>query len=74
MANIVKKKISINIKLNNGTDSEGNQRTVSVPFGTLSQYNFNADKVLAVIAALEPCLDKSLSSIEMVELSNITAY
>ncbi len=73
MANVALKKVSVNVKLNNGTDSEGNQRTVTISLGTLSKDNFNADKALTVIAALEPCLDKALSAVEKVEVSTITA-
>ena len=73
MANSALKKVSVNIKLDNGTDGEGNQRTVSIALGTLSKDNFNADKAIAIIAALEPCLSKTVYAIEKVEVSSITA-
>ncbi|MBQ7170347.1 MAG: hypothetical protein IJR63_10650 [Synergistaceae bacterium] len=73
MASTTLKKVSVNIKLDNGTDGEGNQRTVSVPLGTLSKDSFNADKAIAIIGALEPCLSKTVYSVEKVEVSTITA-
>ena len=73
MANTRAKKISVNIKLDNGTDGEGNQRTVSIPLGTLNKDNFDADKAIAIIAALEPCLSKTVYAIEKVEVSSLTA-
>ena len=73
MANTALKKVSVNIKLDNGMDSEGNIRTVTVSLGSLSKDNFNADKALAVITALEPCLNKEVNTVEKVEVSTITA-
>ena len=73
MANTTLSKVSVNIKLDNGPDDEGRQRTVSVSLGNLSASNFDADKVLAVKNALEPCLDKEVYSVEMIQTSIITA-
>ena len=73
MANTALKKVSVNIKLDNGMDSEGNIRTVTISLGSLSKDNFNADKALAVITALEPCLNKEVNTVEKVEVSTITA-
>ncbi|MBQ9222102.1 MAG: hypothetical protein IJ587_12725 [Synergistaceae bacterium] len=67
------KKISVNVKLNNGTDSEGNVRLVSVTLGNLSEENYDNDKALAVVTALAPCLSKTVSSIEKVEVSTLSA-
>ena len=73
MAVEILKKISVNVKLNNGTDSEGNVRLVSVTLGNLSEENYDNDKVLAVVTALAPCLSKTVSSIEKVEVSSLSA-
>ena len=73
MANTLLKKVSVNIKLDNGTDADGKQRTVSVFLGNFSKDNFNADKALAIINALEPCLSKTVYSVDMVQTSTITA-
>ena len=67
------KKISVNVKLNNGTDSEGNVRLVSVTLGNISEENYDNDKALAVVTALAPCLSKTVSSIEKVEVSTLSA-
>ena len=55
--------ITATLGLNNGTDSEGNQRIVNVSLGSMSKNDWDGDKVLAICAALEPCLDKSLSRV-----------
>ena len=67
------KKISVNVKLNNGTDSEGNVRRVNVTIGNLSEENFDNDKALAVVTALAPCLSKTVSSVEKVVVSSLSA-
>lgn len=66
-------KITATMGLNNGTDSEGNQRIVNVSLGTMSKNNWDGDKVLAICAALEPCLDKSLSQVIKGTTSRVTA-
>ncbi|MBQ2615650.1 MAG: hypothetical protein IJG51_08490 [Synergistaceae bacterium] len=73
MANSVLKKVSVSIKLDDGQDSQGNPKTVSVSLGSLSKNSFDADKALAVVGALEPCLNKSISSIEKTEVSSLSA-
>lgn len=73
MATTTPKKVSVNIKLNNGTDSAGNVKTVSVNLGKLSLTRFDADKVLAVKTLLEPCLAKTVHAVEKVEVSTLTA-
>lgn len=73
MATTTLKKVSVNIKLDNGIDTEGRARTVSISLGSLSKDNFDADKALAVVAALEPCLSKTVSTVEKTETSTIAA-
>ena len=73
MANSVLKKVSVSIKLDDGQDSQGNPKTVSVSLGSLDKNSFDADKALAVVGALEPCLNKSISSIEKTEVSSLSA-
>ena len=67
------KKTSVSMKLNNGTDSEGNVKLVTVNLGNMSEENFDDDKALAVVTALAPCLSKTVSSIEKVEVSTLSA-
>lgn len=65
------KKVSVNVKLDNGTDAQGNVKTVSVPLGNLSVQNFDAEKAMAVVTLLEDCLLKSVYSVEKVEVSTL---
>ncbi len=73
MATTTPKKVSVNIKLNNGTDSAGNVNTVTISLGKLSLTGFNADKALAVTSLLTPCLTKAVYAVEKVEVSTLTA-
>ena len=73
MANAELKRVSVNIKVENGTDSEGNVKLTSISLGTLSKDNFNADKALAIVNLLEPVLDNVIASVEKTEVSTLTA-
>ena len=65
-------KLSVNLLLNNGTDASGNTKTVSVSLGALNKDAFDADKVMAVAGLLSPCFEKSLHSVQKVEVSTLT--
>ena len=67
------KKVSVNLKLENGTDAEGNIKLVSQPLGTLGKDSFDADKALAIVRLLAPCLSKTINSTEKVTISTISA-
>lgn len=73
MATVTTKKISFNIKLNNGTDAEGNVKTVTLQLGKLSIAGYNDDKALALANLLQPCLDKSIHATEKVVVSTVTS-
>ena len=73
MATSTVKKVSVSLKLDNGTDSQGNQKTVSISLGSLNKNAFDADDVLSVVTALEPCLSKAVLSAEKIEVSTISA-
>ena len=72
MATETLKKVSVNLKLENGTDAEGNMKYVSVSLGTLNKDNFDADKALAVVTVLAPCLSKTVGSVEKTATSTLT--
>lgn len=65
--------VSVNLKLENGTDTEGNMKYVSLSLGSLSKDRFDADKVLAIKRLLAPCLSKTVRSVEKVTISTIHA-
>ena len=73
MANVTLTKVSVRLKLENGTDAEGNMKYVNLSLGSLSKDNFDTDKALAVKALLAPCLSKTVGSVEMTQVSEITA-
>ena len=73
MATTTVKNVSVILKLENGIDDYGNQKYVNLSLGSLSKDNFDADKTLAVKAVLAPCLSKTVGSVEMTQVSEITA-
>lgn len=73
MAATTIKKVACRVQLENGTDAEGNIKLVSQSIGTLTKDAFDADKALAIVAALGPCLSKTINSTETVTTSTISA-
>ena len=67
------KKVGVSVRLENGTDSSGNMKYVSLSLGNINKDNFDADKALAVVTALAPCLTKTVSSVEKTATSTLTA-
>lgn len=73
------KSVGVSVKLDNGTDSEGKQLTVSTAMPTMSKANgepteaANISKIMAVVAALAPCLSKTVAAIEGTSTSSLTA-
>ena len=66
------KKVSVAMKLNNGTTTTGAVKTVSVNLGSLNKSAFDADKVLNIVNALYPCFDLMLHTLEKTEVSEIS--
>lgn len=73
MASTLLQSVKVNAKLDDGTTSSGNPKTVNLSLGSLNKTTFNADKALAIVSALGPVLDKSVDSVEKTEVSEITA-
>lgn len=63
------------VALDNGTDSEGNPKTVNLTVPGISPRasDWDADKYLAVIAALGPCLSKTIEAAQTVATYTVTA-
>lgn len=59
--------------LNNGTDSSGNIKTVSLNLGKLAVGTWDADKAMAIMTALEPCLAKTFHQRTTTEENIMTA-
>ena len=66
-------KVSVNVKLNNGTNTNGTPKTLTVSLGSLNKDAFDADKAMAIVELLEPCLEKTINSVEKVEVSTLTS-
>ena len=73
MATTTLRKVSVTIKLDDGEDSQGNPKTVSVSLGSLNKDTFDADKVIAIAGALSSCLSKTIVEIDKTEISSLSA-
>lgn len=66
-------KVSVSLKLNNGTNpTTGALLTKSISLSSLNKTAFNADKVMAIVTALTPCLDKAIVSVNKTEASTLS--
>lgn len=63
-------KHSCSINLNNGT-LDGKVVTVSVGLGTLDKDDWDAQKVMNIIDALEPCLSKQIYEVKHTVVSRL---
>ncbi|MBQ7221414.1 MAG: hypothetical protein IJS28_10580 [Synergistaceae bacterium] len=66
------KKVSVAMKLNNGTTATGAVKTASVNLGSLNKAAFDADKALNIVNALAPCFDRMLHIVEKTEVSQLS--
>lgn len=64
-------KVLVKMNLNNGTDSQGNVKTVSVNLGSLNPTTYDADKALAIADKLEDILSKTIVSVNEVKTATI---
>ena len=67
------KKVAVSVKLNNGTDSDGNVVTVGISLGTLNLSGYDDDKALAVVSSLEACLAKEVYSVDKTSVTSLTS-
>ena len=67
------KKMAVVVKVNAGTDSEGNVRTGNINMPNLSELGYDADKALAVVSAMAPCLSKTITAVEETEVNTLSA-
>ncbi len=65
------KKRSANCQLEDGIDSSGNMKYVSLSFGALAKDAWDADKLFNIKNALAPCLSKTIGSVETTVTSAI---
>lgn len=65
--------VKVNVKLNDGTDSQGRDKYATVALPNLSEEDYDADECLAIITAMAPCLSKTISSVEQVKTATLTA-
>lgn len=67
------KKVSVTVKINAGTDSEGNIKTANINLPNLSELGYDADKALAIVSAMGPCLSKTITAVEQTRVHTLSA-
>lgn len=73
MASFDESKISVSVRLNNGTDSEGNVATIGINLGRIRISTYDRDKVLAIKTVLSPCLSKSIYAMQETTVGLLSA-
>ena len=71
---LMAKSTAISMKLNNGTDSKGQLKTVALNLGSLKEEDFTSEdlqKAQNIISALEPCLDKVVHHTEKTHVDTL---
>lgn len=59
-------KVQCKLLLDNGTDAQGNVKTVSVSYPSISPTGYTDAKALAIATAAEDCLTKSVYSVQKI--------
>ena len=67
------KSLKVSLKLHNGVSDKGTVKTVSLSLGSMSTANFDAQKVMNIVALLTPCLGKELVRVEKTAVDTLTA-
>lgn len=64
-------KVAINLKLNYGTDDQGDQVTKTVSLSSLNPTAFDESKVMSIVGLLTPCLNFPVLSTNKTENSTM---
>ena len=64
--------VSVFMRLNNGTDAQGNVKTIGISLGSLNPATYDPDKVLAIVDKVENCLTKTVVYVQEFKTSTIT--
>lgn len=59
--------VSAQLSLENGRDAHGNMTYVKQSIANISKEGYTADRYLAIVAALEPCLNKDIGIIDAIK-------
>ncbi len=65
-------KRAVTLRLEAGTDAEGNIKYVNQSIGTLSKDRWDGDKVMNIKDAMAPCLSKTVGAVQTVVTSDMT--
>ncbi len=71
-ARTVVESISVYLRINNGTTTTGQVKTLPISIGKLNKSTFDADKALAIAGLIEECITKSVYEVQKVETSEIS--
>lgn len=62
-------KVSVVVKLNNGTGEDGKVRTSSLNLGNIDVDTYEDQKAMNIVNLLRPCLAKEVYEVQKVEVS-----
>ena len=66
-------RLNVYVKLNNGTKTDGTPKPLlSLSLGAIDKTAFDASKAMAIANLLEPCLEKTINTVEKYEVSTIS--
>ncbi len=72
MASSLQNEVFVNIHLRNGTDNNGNLKTVLITLGSLNTDTFNANKAMSIVRWVSPCLNKFIAFTRKVHQNTIS--
>ena len=73
MATSILYSVAVSLKLDNGTDSSGNQLLVSQSFPSINKTLYDDDKTLSIVTALAPCITKEVMEVRKTTQNLIAA-
>lgn len=65
MASEILTKRAASVRVVTGTSASGNSTYTNISLGSLNKDAWDAGKALAIVSALEPCLDNNIDSVPM---------
>lgn len=71
-ATVTTEKVQFRINLDNGTDSQGNTKTVGVSLPKLSVTGYDVDKAVAIAMALDQLLSKTIYSMSEIKTNSVS--
>ena len=66
------KRFAVNVKLNAGTNSNGDVKTKTVGMGNLNYTTATPEKILTIVDLMAPCLENEVYTVEQTEVKTLS--